>query len=411
MSVLDERKLARLLRLLRNKRGRGTELISLYIPAGKQISEVAENLREEHGKASNIKSRTTRKNVQEAITKTMQRLKLYDKAPENGLVIFCGAIPTGPPGAEIIELYELIPPKPVNLSYYSCDDKFYLDPLLELTRPKEVLGVILVDNSEATVAKVEGKEVTILGNYTSGIPGKSSKGGQSARRFQREREMYLGEFYRRIANHANEALLAIPRMNKVIIGGPGNTKNEFIEGDYLNYQIKERISAVVDTSYTEEQGVKEALEKAASKLERIEFIEERRAVQRFLSEIGKDSGLAVYGEDNVRSALSAHKVARLLLSEGLNTVALSVHCTNCGYEAKRKTAGEQLDLFVTNLRSERCPKCDSQSLTVGEVSSAFDEFLALAEKSDAEVDIISTKTEEGQMLLKGFGGVGALLKV
>ncbi len=411
MEVLDERKLARLLRLLRNKRGRGTELISLYIPAGRQISEVAENLREEHGKASNIKSRTTRKNVQEAITKTMQRLKLYDKAPENGLVIFCGAIPTGPPGAEIIEFYELIPPKPVNLSYYSCDDKFYLDPLLELTRPKEVLGVILVDNSEATVAKVEGKEVTILGNYTSGIPGKSSKGGQSARRFQRLREMYLGEFYRRIANHANEALLAIPRMNKVIIGGPGNTKNEFIEGDYLNYQIKEKISAVVDTSYTEEQGVKEALEKAASKLERIELVEERRAVQRFLSEIAKDSGLAVYGEDDVRSALNAHKAARLLLSEGLNTVTLNVHCTNCGYEAKRKTAGEQLDLFVTNLKSERCPKCDSQSLMVGEVSGAFDDFLALAEKSGAEIDIISTKTEEGQMLLKGFGGVGALLKV
>jgi len=92
-----------LLRRIAEKRGRGTELISLYIPAGRQLSEVMSTLREEYGKASNIKSRTTRKNVQDAIVKVQQRLKIIGKTPKNGLVIFCGAIPRCSPGSEVIE--------------------------------------------------------------------------------------------------------------------------------------------------------------------------------------------------------------------------------------------------------------------------------------------------------------------
>ena len=36
--------------------GRGTELITVYIPKGKQLHEVITNLREEQGTADNIKS-------------------------------------------------------------------------------------------------------------------------------------------------------------------------------------------------------------------------------------------------------------------------------------------------------------------------------------------------------------------
>jgi len=407
---VSERRLSILLRVLRGKRGRGTELISLYVPPGRQISEVMETLRDEHGKASNIKSRTTRKNVQEAITKTTQRLKAYDKAPETGLVLFCGSIPRGAPGAEVIELYEIIPPKPVNVSYYSCDDSFYLEPLLEMVRPQEVLGVVLVENSEATIAKVEGKNVEILGNYTSGVPGKSSKGGQSARRFERLREMVLNGFYTRVGDHVNDAFLAMPKLTKIIVGGPGTTKNEFLQGKYLNYQLRDKVAAIVDTSYTEEQGVKEALEKAAEKLERIDLVEERRAVQRFLAEISRDSGLAVYGEEEVKRALESHKVMTLLISEDLDDVVVKVSCSSCGNEEERRVGEPELELMLASVRSEYCSKCSNSTLTAEPQRRVFDELLRMAEEGGAEVEVVSSKTEEGRMLLKGFGGVAALLR-
>lgn len=51
-------------------------------------------LAEEFGTASNIKSRVNRLSVLSAITSTQQRLKLYNKVPPNGLVVYCGEIIT-----------------------------------------------------------------------------------------------------------------------------------------------------------------------------------------------------------------------------------------------------------------------------------------------------------------------------
>src|SRR5438309_2283289 len=69
-------KFKRTLEQLAKKEGRGTELISLYVPPDRKIHEVLGQLREELGTAVNIKSRTTRNNVQDGIERTMQRLKL-----------------------------------------------------------------------------------------------------------------------------------------------------------------------------------------------------------------------------------------------------------------------------------------------------------------------------------------------
>ncbi|MEM4339787.1 MAG: peptide chain release factor 1, partial [Candidatus Nitrosocaldus sp.] len=102
-------RLKRMLNELSQKKGRGTELISLYIPQGKPIHEVIATLREEYGTASNIKSDSTRNHVLDALTKTMQRLKLYAKTPDNGLVIFCGALPTNGLGSEVVRIFEIEP--------------------------------------------------------------------------------------------------------------------------------------------------------------------------------------------------------------------------------------------------------------------------------------------------------------
>jgi len=119
---------------LARKEGRGTELVSLYVPPGKQISEVQAMLRDEYGTASNIKSDTTRKNVQDAITKVQQRLKLFKQAPKNGLVIFSGAIPQNGPGSERLETYVIEPLEPIKVYLYRCDAKFNLEYLQEQLR-------------------------------------------------------------------------------------------------------------------------------------------------------------------------------------------------------------------------------------------------------------------------------------
>lgn len=50
-------------------------------------------LAEEYGTASNIKSRVNRLSVLSAITSTQQRLKLYNKVPTNGLIVYWSVKP------------------------------------------------------------------------------------------------------------------------------------------------------------------------------------------------------------------------------------------------------------------------------------------------------------------------------
>ena len=91
----EKYKLKKRLETLRRKSRRGTELISLYIPSDKQISDVINHLREEHGLASNITSKLTRTNVQVALESLLAKLRYLNKVPENGIVYFTGAVDIG----------------------------------------------------------------------------------------------------------------------------------------------------------------------------------------------------------------------------------------------------------------------------------------------------------------------------
>jgi len=396
--------------MLANKEGRGTELISLYIPPGKQISEVMNMLREEYGTASNIKSTTTRKNVQDAIVKVQQRLKLFKETPENGLVIFCGAVPQNGAGSEKIETYVIIPPEPINIYLYRCNSRFHTEHLQELLREKETYGILLIDATAATLAVLQGRRLEIVREVTSGVPGKTRAGGQSARRFERLREMRLQEYFRRVGEHANEVFLPIENLKGIIIGGPGPTKYDFEKGDYLNYQLKEKIIDTVDTAYVDEQGVKEIVDKAPEIMRKIRYIEERQIVQQFLYEIGHDTGLATYGEEAVRKALEAGAVKTLLLSEGLDIARVKVKCSACGYVEQQTVRGPMLASFEQSLIGKPCPNCKAPSLSIIEKQELIEDFAKLAEYTNTEVEIISDETEEGQMLKNSFGGIAAILR-
>jgi len=407
---LDRFRLKKTLDTLASKEGRGTELVSLYVPPGRQISDVIAMLKDEWGTASNIKSTTTRKNVQDAIVRVIQRLKLFKTVPENGLVIFCGAIPHGGPGSERLETYVVTPPEPIYIYLYRCDAKFHLEYLMDILKEKETYGIILVDSSEATFATLKGRRLEIVQEITSGIAGKHRAGGQSARRFERVREAQVIEFFKRIGRHANEIFLSFPDLKGVILGGPGPTKYDFEKGGHLDYRLKEKSIAVIDTAYTGEQGVKEIVDKAPEIIKNVRYIQERKAVQSFLYEIGHDTGLATYGEREVRMALRSGIVNTLLLSEALETTRVKVQCTSCGYtsEETMRTAG--VPDFEQSLGSEPCPKCGVPTLQLAEGKDIIEELAELAERADSKVEIISTETEEGQMLRKSFGGIAATLR-
>jgi len=106
-------------------------------------------LNEELGTATNIKSAANKKSVITAITSAKERLKLYPKTPDNGLVIFCGQIYSDDGKTEKKILIDFEPFKPINTSLYYCDNKFHCETLKELLECDEVYGFIIVDGNGA----------------------------------------------------------------------------------------------------------------------------------------------------------------------------------------------------------------------------------------------------------------------
>ncbi len=407
---LDRFRFQRMLEILEGKEGRGTELISVYIPPGKQVSEVMGDLREEWGTAGNIKSKTTRKNVQDALVRVMERLKLFKQIPENGLVIFAGTIAGDQQGVGEMETYVLIPPEPISTYYYRCDHRFMLDPLYEILRSEDEYGILILDSKEATFARLKGSRVEVVREFSSGVPGKHRAGGQSSRRFERIREMHLNEYFTRIGNHMTEIFLGVPNLKGIIIGGTGPTKEEFVKGNYIHHELRPKILAVVDTAYTGIEGVKEAVERSSEYLKKVRYLEERQLIQNFLYEIGHDTGLATYGEREVIQALRRVNVRVLLLSEGLDRFMVRFRCGECGQEETKIIERSELESLEQPSGALRCPSCGSATYLMVEREDLIEALSKMAEAAEARVEIISAKTEEGEMLLKSFGGVAAILK-
>ncbi len=335
-----------------------TELITVYIPQGYDMNKIINHLAQEQGTASNIKSASTRKNVISALERMIQHLKLFKQTPENGLAVFSGNV--AKQGQIDLRVWSIEPPIPLQTRIYRCDKNFQLDLLREMLEVKEMYGLVVMDRREGVIAVLKGKTITPLAKYTSNVPGKTKAGGQSSQRFMRIREGAAKEFYTRLGEHVKDEFFGKAELKGLIVGGPGPTKYDFVDGHFLPTDLKNKIIAIKDLSYTDEFGLQELVDKSADILAEEGIIAEKKLLARFFDLLSTKQGMVSYGKDEVMKQVKNGVVDILLLSESLN----------------------------------------------GDVIS---EFEAEAEKFSTKVEIISTETREGAQL-RDFGGIAAILR-
>ena len=384
-----------------NYRGRGTELISVYIPGNKQISDVMAYLRNEQSQASNIKSKTTMKNVTSAIDSIAARLKTYKAPPENGVVIFCGEVPRAGDQTKMVQ-YVINPPEAITAFLYRCDSTFFTDPLQSMMLDKKCYGLITIDRSEATLGLLIGSRIQVLKHFDSLVPSKHHQGGQSSVRFERLIEIAAHEFFKKVADNATEVFLNRPELLGILIGGPGATKDFFVKEEYLHHELRKKVvTPLVDTGYTDESGLRELVQNAQNIITDMQLTKEKEYMQRLFTEIRKtDGGLSCYGEDEVRNALDMGAVDMLLISESLSKRRVTVQCpSGHEHELTVKDADERI----------ACPDCGATA-TVIKDEDLIDDFFMRADAFNTRVQIISPDSEEGDMLLKAFGGIAAILR-
>ncbi|NHJ24717.1 MAG: peptide chain release factor 1 [Candidatus Lokiarchaeota archaeon] len=401
----------KVLEKLRKKRGFHTELVSVYIPHDRKISDVTNHLKNEVSESQNIKSKLTRKNVLDSIASLLGQLKNINDVPENGLVMFSGAIPqNNTAGTEKNELYMINPPEKVTTFRYHCASEFLLWPLEDMLKPKETYGLIVVGRAESAVGFIRGTQIEIIREFTSGIHGKFSAGGQSQRRFERLIEEGEKAFYRRISDEVNKLFLEMEDLQGIFIGGPGQSKEKFVSDESLDYRLREKIIDVVDLGYGGSEGIRALVEKVKDKIENVKYIKESQVMQKFYKEISNDTGMAIYGLNEVQKALNIGAVEILILSEKLDTLKVKVECSNCGYSENRTVKELEFNNLESSIQNEICPKCSSNSFNISNTISIIEELGTIAETMSTEVVIISTQTGEGEALFSTFGGIVGILR-
>lgn len=391
--------------------GHGTELISVYVPKGKQLHEVITQLKEEQGTADNIKSDLTRTHVVDSLGKVIQRLRLYKKTPERGLVIFCGALPReggGPIGTEVVKAFELDPPKDLKTFLYRCDDHFHVDILKDMLKDDNLIGFLAIDAKDTGWGLLHGDKIEVLSETGSGVAGKHRQGGQSAKRFQKLREMELTYYFNRVAGTTKEYFIDIYPIKGLIISGPGPTKEDFINGDYLEYRLQEMIIDTIDSSYSGSEGIREAFAKAGDILSGFRMVEEKQIVEKLFQHINSHSGLGTYGLNEIIELLKKNVVDTIIITDDTDLNRIEVKCKRCQHIQEEMVERPNVIPRKTELLNSPCPNCKAMDLKASE-QDIVDYLALIAVKTGSKIEVISGKAEHGVML-SSLGKIGAILR-
>ena len=397
--------------VLSQKSGRGTELITVYIPKGKQLHEVISSLQQEQGTADNIKSDLTRTHVVDSLGKVIQRLKLYKRTPERGLVVFCGALPPeggGPLGSEVVRAWEIEPPKDLNQYLYRCDDHFHVDILKGMLKDDNLIGFLAIDAKDAGWGLLHGDSIEVLTQTGSGVAGKHRQGGQSAKRFEKLRDMELTIYYNRVAEITREYFLDIYKIKGLIVSGPGPTKDDFIRGRYLEYRLQDMIIDTIDSSYSGREGIREAFAKSSEILADFRMVEEKKMVDELIRQINLRSGLGTYGMDDIIGFLKNNVAKTVIVTDDTGMYMVESRCKRCGNTEQVILETAKVIPKKTELANSPCTSCNSMEVAATE-QDIIDYLELLAAKTGASLEVVSGKAEHGAQLAS-IGKIGAILR-
>jgi peptide chain release factor subunit 1 len=398
-------KIKKLIKSLEMARGNGTSMISLILPPKDQISRAAKMLADEFGTASNIKSRVNRLSVLSAITSTQQRLKLFSKVPPNGLVIYCGTILTDDNKEKKVNI-DFEPFKPINTSLYLCDNKFHTEALQELLESDDKFGFIVMDGNGSLFGTLAGNTREILHKFSVDLPKKHGRGGQSALRFARLRLEKRHNYVRKVAETSTQMFISHDKVNVqgIVLAGSADFKNDLAQSDIFDQRLVAKVLKTVDVSYGGENGFNQAIELSSETLQNVKFVQEKKLISKYFEEISQDTGKFCFGIKDTLQALEMGAVQTLIVFENEPTMR---------YTLKNASTAEEKVLHLDKAgeaNQSNFVASDGAELETIEKVQLVEWFANNYKNFGADLEFVSDRSQEGSQFVRGFGGVGGILR-
>ena len=401
---VERYKLKKLIKGLEAARGDGTSVITLWMPPKEQIAKVVGMLTIELGTCSNIKSASNRNSVQAAITSTLGRLKLINRVPPNGLIIYCGSVLTED-GKEKKLTMDIEPFKAVSRSLYMCDNRFHTDELHKMLESDDKFGFIVVDGSGTLYATVSGSVKTKLAQFSVELPKKHGRGGQSKNRFARIRMERRHNYVRKVAELATQLFLTNDRPNVqgLVLAGSAEFKETLMQSDLFDPRLKAIVMKIVDIAHPGEVGLNQAIDLSADTLSGVKLIQEKKLIQKFFDEIACDTSMYCYGVADTMKCIEMGAVEKLIVYEDLTFNRYAVQPSDGSAVQVYYMTPEQAST-ATFYRDENGAANEvEEMLLVDYLAQSYQKF-------GCSLEIVTNKSQEGTQFVRGFGGIGGLLR-
>jgi peptide chain release factor subunit 1 len=334
-----------------------TDLLTLAVPPNRSLGAVREEIEADHAEAEYLDADHASRGDRDALERARRVLLAYEAVPENGLVVYAGDVD----GETVEHVFDDLP-HPVTEWTYEFDNEFDTAPLQWATTAESADGLVVVERGAAVLGRLVGDDLTVEEALESQVMGKTRAGGQSAARFERERERQKEAFFDEVADEAKRAFLGDDPVDRLLVGGTTVTGEAFLEGDYLDHRLEQRVEGgTFPVEYASEQGLRQLVDRAEAELLDPERRAARDTVDEFYTALKENGDEVVYGRDVTEKALEYGAVETLLLADSLPLE------------------------------------------TVTELEEA-------AAAEGGETVVVSTDFQGGQRFDQAFGGVGALLR-
>ena len=320
--------------------------------------------------------------------------------------MYCGEIITSEGKERRINI-DFEPFKPINTSLYLCDNKFHTEALSELLESDQKFGFIIMDGNGALFGTLSGNTRDVVHKFSVDLPKKHGRGGQSALRFARLREEKRHNYVRKVCELAVQNFITSDKVNVagLILAGSADFKSDLNQSDMFDQRLQTKVIKVVDVSYGGESGFNQAIDLSAETLSNVKFIQEKKLISAYFDEISQDTGKVCYGIEDTLKALELGACETLIVFENLDITRWVLKASS-GSDVVLHTNKQQENLN----REAFMDKETGQEMEVIE-QGLFLEWIAEKYKDfGANLEFVSDRSSEGNQFVKGFGGIGAMLR-
>jgi len=264
-----------------------------------------------------------------------------------------------------------------------------------------------MDGNGALFGTLSGNTRDVLHKFTVDLPKKHGRGGQSALRFARLRMEKRHNYVRKVAEVAVTLFISNdkPNVAGLVLAGSADFKTELSQSDMFDPRLQAKIIKIVYVSYGGENGFNQAIELASDSLANVKFIQEKKLIGRYFDEISQDTGKYCFGVDDTLRAMEMGAVDILIVWENLDITR---------YTLKNHSTDEETILHLRpDQEKDKTHFTDKETgveLELVDQMPLLEWFANNYKNFGATLEIITDKSQEGAQFVKGFGGIGGILR-